>query len=123
MAINGEIITSEKLLQYDRVSHLETWEQSKRFVDTSILGEMDWYIIDGIITDYLYVKGKEAKKFEKILKEVCDNEKTISFLKELASDFELNEDQEDEEVTANDEIITAKKISFFKTIMHLDWMM
>jgi len=63
MAINGEIITSEKLLQYDRVSHLETWEQSKRFVDTSILGEMDWYIIDGIITDYLYVKGKEAKKF------------------------------------------------------------
>lgn len=121
MAINDEIITSEKLLQYDRVSHLETWEQSKRFVDTSILGEMDWYLIDGIITDYLFVEGKEAKKFEKVLIEVCDNEKTIEFLKELADDFELNDDSQDEISTANDEIITARKISFFKATMHLGW--
>lgn len=121
MAINDEIITSEKLLQYDRVSHLETWEQSKRFVDTSILGEMDWYLIDGIITDYLFVEGKEAKKFEKVLIEVCDNEKTIEFLKELADDFELNDDSQDEISTANDEIITARKISFFKATMHLEW--
>lgn len=119
MAINDEIITADKLFQYERVAHLGTWEESKRFVNTLILGEMDWYLIDGIITDYLSVTGKEAKQFEKVLAEVCDNDKTIALLKELADEFEIPE--EEDEDTANDGIITAKKIVFFSELMHFDW--
>jgi hypothetical protein len=118
MATNNDIITREKLYQYDKASHLETWEEASRSIDTLVLGEMDWYLIGGIINDYLFVTGKQAEKFEKTLSKVCNaNQQTIDHLKEIADGFELVDTEE----IANDEIITAKKISFFKEIMHLQW--
>lgn len=117
MGINDEIITIAKLKEFDKVSHFDTWEESKRFVNTSVLGEMDWYLIDGIMRDYLFSTGKEARKFEKVLKEVCNSSETIHYLKEIADEFEPKEPEK----AANNGVITAQKIVFFSELMHLDW--
>ena len=60
--INDEIITREKLLQYDEVIGIETWEEVAKIVDTTILGEMDWYLIDGLMNDYLLCTHVEESK-------------------------------------------------------------
>jgi len=93
---NNDTITKEKLQQYEQVLELETWEEVRVKVDIDILGEMDWYLIDGLMDDYLLVtQVKESKSqagdVKQLLLQCCDNESTLQYFKKIASQLTLEQ--------------------------------
>lgn len=93
---NNDIITKENLQQYKQVLELETWEEVRIKADINILGEMDWYLIDGLMDDYLLVtQEKESKSqsgdVEQLLLQCCDNESTLQYFKKIALQLTLEQ--------------------------------
>ena len=91
--INDEIITREKLIQYDEVIGIETWEEVAKIVDTNILGEMDWYLIDGLMNDYLLSsRVEESKPFledvEDAIMECCIDYPTADIFYRMADELD-----------------------------------
>ncbi|PDS21793.1 hypothetical protein B0A77_15080, partial [Flavobacterium branchiophilum] len=41
---------------------MNNWEESEQIINKSILGEMDWYLVDGYLWDYIKLKQKKSKK-------------------------------------------------------------
>lgn len=120
MAINDDIITKQKLIEFEKVSHFDTWEESEQFVDLSILGEMDWYLIDGLLNDYLKVMhGKKIylNDFLLHLEDSCDDDETINFFKLMAEDYNHGLSEEEDDVYAEAPVITAKKLYQFDRLL------
>ena len=91
--INDEIITREKLIQYDEVIGIETWEEVAKIVDTNILGEMDWYLLDGLMNDYLLCsRVEESKPFlegvENTILEFCVDYATADWFIQMADELD-----------------------------------
>lgn len=113
MAINDNIITQQKLIEFERVSHFHTWEESNRFLDTFILGETDWYLLDGLFTDYLQVihsDKKYLKDFLFHLKDRCDKEETFILFKSMGEDYSHGQSDEEDDLYGEEPIITTKKL-------------
>lgn len=94
--INNDIITKDKLNQYKRVLFIETWDEVIDKIDINILGEMDWYLIDGLMDDYLMTRDLEESEqysgdVKRALLECCDTETTITYFKKIASNLTVKE--------------------------------
>ena len=70
---NNDIITKPKLIQYQQILELQTWQEVKPKVNTSILGEMDWYLIKGLVNDYLYA----TNNIQASCIALCENGKNV----------------------------------------------
>lgn len=91
--VNDEIITIKKLIQFDAVIGLETWEEVANIVDTDVLGEMDWYLINGLFNDYLLCTHvEESKQFleevEDAISDSCDDYATVDWFFQMADEWE-----------------------------------
>ncbi len=91
--INDEIITRKKLIEYDEIIGIETWEEVAKIVDTNILREMDWYLIDGLWNDYLLCsRVEESKPFledvENAILECCDDYATADWFIQMVDELD-----------------------------------
>lgn len=124
MAINDEILTKQKLIEFEKVAHLNDWEESEQIINKRILGEIDWYLLDGYLWDYIKLKQKKSKKrlndFISHFENHFENLQAINHFKMIAEEYMHGQSDKDyDDIYAEPPIITAKKVNQFITLLSI----